>query len=516
MKRKLTILSVACILFTAMFCQQNDSVKIEISSLGPRLNSAFGDYAPVISADGQMIVFTSRRPATEKEKKKNKEGMETVWISFYDEKKKEWSDPDELDENINFPNRHNSNIALSADGQTMLLYHDDASGNGDIYRSTLKGKQWTSPEKLPEPINSKDHESSASFTADGNTVYFVSNRVGGEGEKDIWMAKADKKGNWGKAVNLGKMINTPKDEEGVFIHPDGVTLYFSSKGHGSMGGYDIFKSEFNHGSWGPPVSMGNVINSKDDDLFFVLDASGQRGFMSSARKGSVGDKDIFEVRFIPVKKEKKNAGPRLMLLKGTVTDDITGKPVEAVLEIINNDKNELITKVFSNSETGKYLVTLPNGKNYGINVSAPGYLFHSENFNISDTSAYVEVIKDIKLHKVEEGKKVVLRNIFFDFDKATLRQESVAELERLIRFLNDNPTVKIELSGHTDNKGTKEYNQKLSDSRSKAVVDYLVAHGVASARLTWKGYWFSQPVATNDTEEGRQMNRRTEFKILSK
>jgi outer membrane protein OmpA-like peptidoglycan-associated protein len=516
MNRKLFLSGALLVFMLLSFPQGNDSVKIEITNMGPVLNSSFNDYAPVISADGQMIVFTSRRPATEKEIKKKKESMETVWFAGWDDKTKSFAAPEKLDENINLTGRHNSNIALSTDGQTLLLYRDDASGNGDIYQSVLKGSKWSTPEKLPEPINTKNHETSASFSADGNTVFFVSNRAGGEGEKDIWMARKDGKGVWGKAINLGKTVNSKMDEEGVFIHPDGVTLYFSSKGHNSMGGYDVFKSTFVKGSWGKPVNLGNVINSKDDDLFFVLDASGKRGFMSSAREGTVGEKDIFEIKFIPVKKEKKNAGPKLMLLKGTVTDEETGKPVEAVLEIMNNDKNELISKLFSNSESGKYLVTLPSGKNYGISVNAAGYLFHSENFNISDTAAYIEVIKDVKLHRVAEGKKVVLKNIFFDYDKASLRPESVSELERLIRFLKENPAVRIELSGHTDNKGTKEYNQKLSESRAKAVVDYLLEKGISSDRLTFKGYWFSQPVSTNDTEEGRQLNRRTEFKIIGK
>ncbi|MBC7862534.1 MAG: PD40 domain-containing protein [Bacteroidia bacterium] len=515
--RSIYFLSAFLVFFSGrIFSQQNDSVKIEITNLGAIVNSTFADYAPVISADGHMIVFTSRRPSTEKEIKKNKEGMETVWVSYFDDKTQKWSAPVKLDENINMANRHNSNISLSADGQQMWLYHDDASGNGDIYSSVLKGNLWTATEKLPEPVNSKDHETSASFSADGNTVYFVSNRSGGIGDKDIYMAKLGKDGKWGKAMNLGKTINTSSDEEGVYIHPDGTTLFFSSKGHNSIGGYDIYKTEWLKDHWSLPVSLGNVINSKDDDLFFVLDASGKKGFMSSARKGTVGDKDIFEINFIPIKKENKNSGPRLMLLKGTVTDDETGKPVEATLEIMNNDKNELISKLNSNSSTGRYLVTLPSGKNYGISVSAPGYLFHSENFNIADTAAYIEVVKNIQLHRIAEGKKVVLKNIFFDFDKATLRSESVSELEKLNRFLKENPTVKIELSGHTDNKGTKEYNQKLSESRAKAVVDYLISKGISASRLTFKGYWFSQPISENDTEEGRQLNRRTEFKIMGK
>jgi outer membrane protein OmpA-like peptidoglycan-associated protein len=197
-------------------------------------------------------------------------------------------------------------------------------------------------------------------------------------------------------------------------------------------------------------------------------------------------------------------------------DAISLEPVEATIEITDNQKNEMVSSFISNSTTGRYLIALPSGKNYGIAVKADNYLFHSENFDIPNTSVYQEISKDILLKKIAVGSKIILKNIFFDFDKATLRSESTAELERLIALLNDVGSLRIELSGHTDNKGAAAYNQKLSEERAKTVVDYLVKKGINAARLEFKGYGMTSPVATNDTEEGRQQNRRTEFKILSK
>ncbi|MBI4947853.1 MAG: PD40 domain-containing protein [Bacteroidetes bacterium] len=493
--------------------QTIDSVTTTIANLGKTINTTFSEYAPVISADGGMLVFTSRRPVTEKEINKRKQGMENIYLSYYDEKKKKWGVAKRLSESINQPGRHNSAIALSNDGQRMLLYRDDNSGNGDIYESNLEGEEWSEPVKLPSPINTDDHESSASISPDGHTIYFVSNRKGGQGGRDIWMCKQDQKGEWGRVKNLGSVINTSEDEEGVFIHPDGKTLYFSSKGHNGMGGYDIFKSVFENGKWNQPASLGVPVNTTDDDLYFVITADGKIGYYASAKSGGIGEKDIYKI--FPVEK-KKNKGPKLTLFKGIVIDKGTFDPLESDIEITDNEKNEIISKIKSNSATGKFLISLPSGKNYGINVRKEGYLFYSDNVSISDTAAYKEIDKTIPLEKINVGSKIVLRNIFHDFDQATLRDESISEMERLVQLLSNNPTMKIELSSHTDSKGTDEYNMKLSQARAQSVVDYLISKDISKDRLVAKGYGESQPVAANDTEDGRQMNRRTEFTILEK
>ncbi|HXP49885.1 MAG TPA: OmpA family protein, partial [Bacteroidia bacterium] len=350
---------------------------------------------------------------------------------------------------------------------------------------------------------------------DGRTLYFVSDRPGGLGGRDIYVCTRDSAGHWGAATNLGAPINTAEDEEGVFIHPDGKTLYFSSKGHGGFGGYDIFRSDFINGAWSEPVNLGEPINTPDDDVFFVLGADGKTGFYSSSRKGGMGEQDIYQVTFTPIKVNKKNSWPRLTLLKGVVIDEVTSKPVEATIEITDIEKKTLVTKLTSNSSTGNFMVSLPAGKNYGINVSAPGYLFHSENFNLPDTAAYNEVNLVIKLKKLEVGKNIVLNNIFYDFDKATLKDESTSELDKMIKLMNENPALKVEIASFTDSKGKDDYNMRLSQARAQSVVDYLISKGIDKARLVAKGYGKENPIASNDTDEGRQQNRRTEFKVLS-
>ncbi|MGP8217495.1 MAG: OmpA family protein [Bacteroidia bacterium] len=493
----------------------NDSMKITITDLRA-INSPYADYCPVISADGSVMVFTSRRPVTEKEIQKKKESMEHIFISEYNSKTKRWSPPKILPPTINPEGRMNCPLALSDDGQHMFIYRDDDTKNGDIWETSLIGDEWQEPVKLPEPINSKYHESKASLSPDGKTLYFVSDRPGGLGGRDIYYCTQDSAGNWAAtATNIGAPINTKEDEEGVFIHPDGKTLYFSSKGHGGFGGYDIFRSDYVNSQWSDPVNMGEPINTPDDDVFFVMEANGRTGFYSSSRKGGLGEQDIYEVTFTPIKQTKKSGWPRLTLLKGTVIDEVTLKPVEATIEITDNAKNQQVTKLTTNSSTGNFMVSLPAGKNYGISVSAPGYLFYSENFNLPDTAAYQEVEKIIKLKKLEVGKNIVLNNIFYDFDKATLKDESTAELDKMIKLMNDNPALKVEISSYTDSKGSDVYNDKLSQARAQSVVDYLINKGVDKNRLVAKGYGKENPIASNDTDEGRQLNRRTEFKVLS-
>jgi outer membrane protein OmpA-like peptidoglycan-associated protein/Tol biopolymer transport system component len=479
--------------------------EVIIDNLGASVNSEFEDYAPVITADGSMLIFTSRRP----EKKANQLLFENIYVSR--KIKDDWSNAEKLGTKVNIKSRHNSNIGLSTDGQKLLVYRDE-NGSGSILESDLRGMEWTEPKKLKGDINSDHHESSASYSFDGRTLFFVSERPGGAGGKDIYSSKLNANGEWEKAVNLGA-VNTVHDEEGVFAHPDGKTLYFSSKGHNTVGGYDIFKSTLESGQWSAPVNLGMPINTPGDDLFFVMAADGKTAFISSVRPEGKGGKDIYKITFIEKKKEEKKKD-FVTVFKGIVTDEATGNPVEAMLEITDLEKNLNVSEFRSNSATGNFLVTLPAGRNYGISVTAPGYLFHSENFNIPVVEEYTEVHRTIMLKKLEIGRKVVLNNIFFDYGKATLRPESVSELDRVLGLMKENPTIKVQISGHTDNQGSEEFNRKLSEERARSVVQYLVNAGVSEARLKFVGYGFSKPVAGNETEEGRQLNRRTEFEII--
>lgn len=514
-------------------------IRAFIDNVGPAINSKFPEYGAVISADESVMIFTSRRD--------NSTGgqVDEVLNEFYEDiyvatkNNGVWSPAMNIGAPIN-TDGHDATAGLSPDGQTLYVYIDDG-GNGNIYQCDLKGLKWTKPDRMSKNINSDYHESTASISFDAKQLYFVSQRKEGMGDRDIYVSNKDEKGRWAKAVNVGTPINTMYGEEGVFIHPDGKTMYFSSQGHNSMGGYDIFKSSFENGKWGTPVNIGYPINTPDDDVFFAISASGKHGYYASFKADGLGEKDIYMITFLgeekplvlnnednllanaaePVK-ESVIAPPvqiktaQITILKGMITDEKNNQPVEVAIELVDNTKNEVIANFMSNSTSGRYLVSLPSGKNYGIAVKADGYLFHTENFDIPSSSSYQEIIKDVVLKKIDVGSKIILKNIFFDFDKATLRIESTNELERLTKLMNENPGIKIELSGHTDNKGNAEYNQKLSEVRAKAVVDYLISKAIAANRLTYAGYGLTQPIAPNNTDEGRQLNRRTEFKITSK
>ncbi|MGB4665343.1 MAG: OmpA family protein, partial [Bacteroidales bacterium] len=490
-------------------------------------------YAPVISADEAMLIFTSRRPTNIGGLRDPMTGkfFEDIYIAYLEE----WGNWLLTQPGAPLNGQyHDAAIGLSPDGQTLYLYKGD--NGGDIYVSYLKGRNWTIPEALPSPINTKYHESSASLGPDGRTLYFVSDRPGGIGGRDIWFSRKDNSGYWSSPINLSD-INTPYDEEGVFIHPDGKTLYFSSKGHNTMGGYDIFRTVYDGKKWSKPVNLGYPINTPDDDLYFVLSASGVHAYISSSRKGTLGDQDIFMITYMiakPVMPSSEvnllawraqpsqdlkfenligESSPSLILWKGKVMDEV-GTPLEAQIILTDNETGEQLAVFTSNSETGNFLVSLPSGKNYGVAVKKEGYLFHSENFNIPENAPFKEVNKDIILKKIAVGVEVVLNNIFFDFNKATLRPESKTELQNIIEFLQQNPNISLEISGHTDNVGSYEYNLNLSEKRAQAVVDYLIQQGISSNRLVYKGYSYTKPIASNSTEEGRQLNRRVEFKII--
>lgn len=517
--------------------------RVFIDNIGPHVNSAFADYSAYISTDESTLFFTSRRKYKENQKQDGQDGSYFEDIYMCTKKNGEWSDPVNMGSPINKEESHDATAGLSPDGTSLYIYEDNGSSkkaDGNVYVSHLQGAAWSKPEKLNKYINSEDKETTVTQSYDGNTLYFISNRPGGLGFGDIYTSKKDAKGNWGPAVNVGAPLNSKYGEEGLFMIPDGKTLYFSSRGPGSMGGYDIFKTVYENGKWSAPENLGYPVNSPDDDVYFAISGSGRRGYYASAKEGGYGEKDIYVITFLgPEKPFAYNSEDNLIasqqeaikakiaeaveikpvsltILKGTIADAFTKKPLEASLELVDNVKNEVIATFKSNSSTGKYLVTLPSGKNYGIAVKAEGYLFHSENFDIPLASGYQEVVKDVELKNVAVGSIIVLKNIFFDFDKATLRPESTNELERLIKLLNDLPTLKIEIGSHTDSKGSDDYNMKLSQARSESVVGYLISHGIAKDRLQAQGYGETKPIDTNDTDEGRQNNRRSEFKILSK
>lgn len=512
--------------------------RIVVENLGKTVNTRFAEHSPVINADESVLYYTARTDDATGGLQMG-EYYEDVYVVH--KINGVWQKPQNIGVPIN-TKEHDATVGISADGQTLILFKG-STGNGDLYISQLKGDKWSNPKPLSNDINTKYHESSASMSADGKMLFFSSDKkTDNLGQHDIYVATLNDKGEWADPVNLGKNINTSEDEIAPFIHPDGRTLYFSSKGHNSIGGYDIFKSVRDaQGNWSIPVNMGITVNSPDDDVFMVISANGKRGYFATENSSGYGSLDLCVLRFLGPEKpllesteeiliasldksiagKSRDKGPaidqvRLTIVKGVVKDALSNEPLEASIEIVDNARGEVISTLSSNAKTGDFLLTLPSGKNYGIAVKREEYLFHSENFDIPEARTYQELEKDITLYNMNPGSKIVLRNIFFNSGKSELLRESDTELDRLYQILRDHPTLKVEISGHTDNVGSQDYNLKLSENRAKAVVDYLTAKGIPSNQLTYKGYAYSQPIAPNNNDENRALNRRVEFKILAK
>ena len=370
------------------------------------------------------------------------------------------------------------------------------------------GNKWSVPYNLEEPVNSRQWESQPSFSSDGKTLYFVSNR---HNNYDIWVSMVNENGEWSVPEKLGANINTDNYEGSVFIHPDNQTLYFSSDGHVGMGGLDIYVSKKDStGKWGKPMNLGYPINTFKDENSILISADGELAMFASDREGGFGGLDLYGFELYEEVRPEK-----VTYIKGVVFDNETGKKLEARFELIDLATGNIAVTSFSNKGTGEFLVCLPANHDYALNVSKEGYLFYSENFNLSGEKPLTDpVLKDVPLKPLKSGEKVILKNIYFETDKYDLKKTSEIELQKLIELLNKNPGIKIEISGHTDNVGTTEYNLELSQNRAKAVYDYLSENGIDTDMLTYKGYGESQPVDTNDTEEGRANNRRTEFEVV--
>ncbi|MCK4664817.1 MAG: OmpA family protein [Bacteroidales bacterium] len=523
----------------------NKPVRVIIENLGDTINSPYPDYSPSISTDESVLFFTSRREDTYREKLSPRDNQFFEDIYFTEKVDKQWQKAKNIGKPLNKKN-NDAVVGLSPDGQQIIIFKGKYDG-GNLYSSRKKGTKWTKPTDKPFKrfINTKYHETSVSFSFDGRAMYFVSDRKDmSYGGRDIFISYWNKKRNrWDKPSNIGSTINTKYDEEGVFLHPNGSALYFSSKGHNTMGGYDIFVSyKDDNGQWTKPENIGYPVNSPDDELFFVINSKGRRGYYSSAsNEESSGNYDILMVTFLGPEKPLVLSGEdnliasiakpitetviektveikkiRLTILQGIITDAISGEPVETEIDVVDNQKNELIMTSSSNSSTGNYLISLPSGKNYGIAIKAEDYLFHSENIVIPPTVNYQEITKNIILHKIAVGSKIILANVFFEFGKSNLSPESGMELGRIVKLMNDYSTIKIEISGHTDNVGSLSANTRISEARAKSVIDFLIDKGIDSNRLEYVGQAYKFPVATNDTEEGRQKNRRVEFLIIAK
>jgi outer membrane protein OmpA-like peptidoglycan-associated protein/tetratricopeptide (TPR) repeat protein len=476
--------------------------------LSDAVNTTYDDYMPALDPTGRKLYFTSQRVGgTDDEKADAKEGDEDIY--FIELKDNAWSTPKLLPEPLNSGSNEGA-ACFSADGQVMVYTacgRDDGMGSCDLYISTLEGEKWTKPLNIGNIVNKDAWDSQPTMSYDGSKIIFASSRNDGYGDEDLYMIEKNIFGEWGPAMNLGGIVNTPFSDSSPFLSQDGKTLYFGSIGHPGYGGIDLFKTTLENGKWSIPVNLGKPLNTEGDDRYFTIGGSGEKGYFASNKQ--TGNLDLYEIE-IP---EDMRPQPTVVV-SGTVTNAKSGSLVGAYVMVEDLNSGELIAVNKSNSVTGKYLVVLPAGKNYSVSANKEGFFFHSESFDVPVSAKFQEISKDIALKPIEKGAKVVLNNIFFETGKATLSPQSHVELEKASTLLKTNPSMIIEVGGHTDNVGDDESNMRLSHERAKSVREYLVKAGVDTNRIQAKGYGELNPIASNDNDEGRKANRRTEFIIL--
>jgi len=487
----------------------NHPVPFQPENLGDAVNSEFSEYWPALSVDEQMLMFTVMLP----EKSPGEDQSYLHEDFFYSTQSDgKWDVRKNAGAPLNTPDNEGAQ-SLTADGRTLWFTAcNRRSGQGmcDLYYSTWEGDKWSSPKNAGSPINSRYSEKHPSISADGRTLYFTSNRPGGLGSYDIWMSERTQD-SWSDPVNLGDSVNTPDLEQSPFIHPDQQSLYFSSTGWPGMGQGDLFLTRLiRESGWTIPENLGYPINTHDDDIGLSLNARGDRAYFASNR-GEGTDTDLYsfempaELRPVPVS-----------YMTGRVHDSRNMRGIKAVLQLIDLDTEEAVMELESQAGEGDFLLSLPTDRDYALNVSADGYLFYSDHFTFTGLHTQTKPFRrDVPLEKVRVGSVVVLQNIFYATGSYQLEPASRVELKRVYDFLQLNPAVGVEISGHTDNTGTPELNQSLSEQRAQSVVDYLVNKGIETGRLKAAGYGETKAVADNELEEGRAQNRRTELKILA-
>lgn len=493
-------------------------VPFDPKNLGPGVNTADGEYYPCITADGGTLMFTRRVKEPEVRGYGEQE-------DFYQSRRAgadQWAEAAPVG-GVNTRLQNEGAGTLSPDGRFLVFTKcagpDGSYGPGfkglgscDLFISRRIGDRWSGPENLGPPVNSRGWETQPSLSSDGRTLYYIRGVQTGAGIRgmDIMHTRMQDNGTWSKPEALGPNVNTPQQEESVQIHPDGRTLYFSSNGHPGMGGLDIYMSRKQaDGSWGKAVNLGYPINTGKDENSLLVDAQGRLAFFASDREGGFGDLDLYgfelptTVRPMPV-----------TYITGIVKDKVTGKPVEADVELFELTTGELATAAYSDPTTGQFLVCLPMGHGYALNAGAEGYLFHSANYDVPAGTGAEPFTLEVLLSPITAGETIALRNIFFNTASHELLPESDVELGKLLGLLKTNAAMRVEVGGHTDDVGADAANLKLSEQRANAVRDHLVAQGIDAARITARGYGETKPVADNKTEQGRALNRRTEVKVL--
>ncbi|WP_394993463.1 OmpA family protein [Emticicia sp.] len=482
---------------------QKKSMNFSSVEMGNTINFKNKQYFPVLTADNETLIFTAR----------SDDGDENLYTSQL--KEGNWTEPKSISSKINSPYNEGT-CSISADGHTLVFTSCDGKdtfGSCDLYISKKVGEEWSTPQNLGEKINSPFWDAQPSLSNDGRILYFSSERPKGYGRKDLWMSELGENENWTKATNLGNTINTLNDEISPFIHANGHTLFFASDGLIGMGGLDLFMTEQKSGIYTKPENLGYPINTYEDQVALFITSDGKKGYYSSDIKSSV---KLFQ---FDIPKELSDKIIRVNVVKGIVRDAQTKKNISAEIELVDLKTNQAgatvaLQKIKSDSLSGEYTAVLPNGSQYGLFVSKNNYFFKSLTFDFSEKTDAGGKTINVLLEPIRKDVKEVLNNIFFDSGKFDLRSESFAELDKLQKLLKQNPTLKVEISGHTDNVGKDSENQILSEKRALAVVNYLLNNGTNVLNIRSIGYGSSKPMLPNDSEENRQINRRIEMKIL--
>jgi outer membrane protein OmpA-like peptidoglycan-associated protein/tetratricopeptide (TPR) repeat protein len=477
-------------------------------NLGSKVNSHKMEYFPSISADGLTLVFTHRDPHSEDR------GDEDFWFTTRDSVNAPWKIAAPVGGQLN--TRLNEGAqSISASGNVIFFAaceRPEGMGSCDIYASFLQGNNtYSKPFNLGPNVNSAMWESQPSISSDGKTLYFVRGAGSTARNIEIMYSTLNEKGQWTEAKKVEGSINTGGQDVSPFIHFDNQSLYFASNGHPGMGELDFFVSRRQpDGTWGEPQNLGYPINTAGSEFSLIVAPDGKTGFFASDNiEGGMGLLDLYSFEL-----PEEARALEIAYIRGKVINKKTKEPVSA--EIIFNDLDKNLAVLTDNSgRDGNYFSVLPGNSDYGLSIQKKGFLFYSKNFSLSNQSAEKAYVLNVELIPIEVGEKVKLENIFFGFDSFELEDRSSAELNTIISFLKENPGVKISIEGHTDNEGSSAYNKSLSENRAKSVFIYLTENGIDKGRLSYKGFGDSMPVSTNDTEEGRALNRRTEVKITS-
>ncbi|MEP5612941.1 MAG: OmpA family protein [Cyclobacteriaceae bacterium] len=475
--------------------------KLEISALPPQINKYALQYLPTITIDNSTLVFTKRDLI---------DGDEDIVVSYF--RDGAWTEARSVSSRINSQLNEGA-CTISADGKVMIFTScdkRDSFGSCDLYISRKAGEQWSKPRNLGKSVNSQYWESQPALSADGKTIYFSSNRPGGQGGRDLWFSEYANKG-WSKPINLGNSINSFKDETTPFIHPNGETIFFSSNSFVGMGGFDLMRSSKMDSSWTDPTNLGYPINSHDDEVALLIAGDGKTAYFA---KEEQKDGRIIDSKIVTFTLPKSHQAKPTTYIVGKVIDAKTSKPIKAKIEIVDLEKNSLLFEGESDSISGGYTMVLPSDVDIASYVKKKGYLFHESNFFTESNSLIAPDTIEIRLKPISVNEFLVLRNIYFELNSYELDDKSLSELANVVEILRENPGMAVEISGHTDNLGSKSYNQTLSEKRAEKVLQEIVNRQIDRSRLSFKGLGDQQPIESNNTEDGRKSNRRIEFRVI--